>query len=62
MKDYSLFKTAYKTAEPPIFVILAAQAAGRFLGLNDEISTVAAVAIYGIFCGLRNVIKNRKKI
>lgn len=63
MKNYSFLRTTYKAAEPPIFIILAAQAAARIFDVDQEIADVGAVALYGLWCGIRNSIKNfRKKV
>lgn len=60
MEKYSIAKTAYKTVEPPIFVLLAAAAAVKFLDLPADTAQVTAIALFGLWCGIRNAIKHKK--
>lgn len=59
--SYSKGRTVYKSLEAPVFVLVLAEAVSRIFDVEHDTCVTGAVALYGMFCGIANFIKNRKK-
>jgi len=61
MRRYSVAKTAYKTIEPPAAIFAVAILAATIFDIEKETALAGAVAVYGVYSGVVNWLKNRKK-
>jgi hypothetical protein len=61
MRPFSSWKTVTKTAEAPALILIGAAIAGKILDIPKETLLIGATALYGVYSGIRNFLKNWKK-